>query len=167
MLAVRGINQRSGFCGPAALAMVMDYFGVRETMKELGKRTGCTEEKGVEGRKLVTVAKQYGFEGLIKDRAELADLRLYVKKKEIPVIVDWFSVDDGHYSVVVDVGRKYIYLIDPEIGRIRKLPLATFYRVWFDFPDNFIKSEKDLILRRMVVLFKPKEKKSEDKHDQQ
>lgn len=156
MLAVRGINQRSGFCGPAALAMVLDYFGVRKTMKELEKRTGCTAEKGVEGEKLVGVAKEYGLTGFVKDEAGIRDLREYVTKRKIPVIVDWFSADDGHYCVVVDVGRKYVYLLDPEIGKVRKMNLTTFYRVWFDFPGGFMAAKKDLILRRMIVIFNRK-----------
>lgn len=167
MLAVRGINQRSGFCGPAALVVVLDYFGVRVTMKKLARETGCTEEKGVEGAGLVRAAKRYGMDGWVKDKAEMADLREWVKRRQVPVIVDWFSVDDGHYSVVVDVGRKYVYLMDPEIGKVRKLPLSTFYRVWFDFPGHFMKSNNDLILRRMVVVFKAKKKRKRDRDGKQ
>lgn len=132
--------------------MVLDYFGVRKTMRELAKRTGCTEEKGVEGEKLVEAARGYGLTGFVKDGAEIRDLREYVTKRKVPVIVDWFSQDDGHYCVVVDVGRKYVYLLDPEIGKVRKMNLTTFYRVWFDFPGNFMASNKELILRRMIVV---------------
>jgi predicted double-glycine peptidase len=75
-------------------------------------------------------------------------------KKGIPAIVDWFSTDEGHYSVAVGVDKSNIYLQDPELGRIRKMKREDFQRVWFDFPGDCIKSKKDLIVRRMIVIYK-------------
>ncbi len=66
--------------------------------------------------------------------------------------MDWFSGDDGHYSVVVGIDRKYIHLQDPELGKVRSLDIPTFRRVWFDFPGDMLHSHRDLILRRMIVV---------------
>ena len=78
--------------------------------------------------------------------------------REFHAISSFWGTGFRHYSVVVDIGRKYIYLMDPEIGKVRKMDLTTFYRVWFDFPGDVMKSNSDLILRRMVVLFKPEKR---------
>ncbi|KKS74108.1 MAG: hypothetical protein UV45_C0012G0004 [Candidatus Azambacteria bacterium GW2011_GWB1_42_72] len=122
-------------CGPASLKMVLEYFGMEKSEEELGQLTHC------------------GFNALIKDMADFDDIKKYLDQ-EIPVIVDWFSENDGHYSVAVNMDKENIYLQDPEIGSIRELPLETFKRVWFDFPDKFINSKDDLILRRIIVIQK-------------
>ncbi|MEK7578177.1 MAG: cysteine peptidase family C39 domain-containing protein [Patescibacteria group bacterium] len=153
MLDIKPFKQTSGMCGPAALKMVLEYFGVKKSEKELGQLTHCSPDRGTEAEDIVEAAEQLGFSGLIKDMADFNDIREYLEK-ETPVIVDWFSENEGHYSVVVSIDEENIYLQDPEIGGIRKLPLKTFKRIWFDFPDAFIKSKNDLILRRMIVIQK-------------
>lgn len=154
MLKVKAFKQRTGFCGPASLKMVLDYFGLKKSEKELAKLSGTTKARGVEAENLLKVAKKLGFKGFIKDFSEISDIKKYVLKKKIPVIVDWFSGTDGHYSVVVDINKKNIYLQDPEIERVRTLNLKTFKRVWFDFPGDFLKSKNEIIIRRMLVLYK-------------
>ncbi len=82
--------------------------------------------------------------------------------KEVPVIVNWFTrgrtdygeeeVSDGHYSVVVGLDDKYIYLQDPEIGKLRKLNRDDFMRVWFDFKSDHITSWSDIVLRQLIAV---------------
>ena len=43
------------------------------------------------------------------------------------------------------------YLTD-RLGHRRALKVKTFRRLWFDFPGDFIKRRKDLIIRRMIVV---------------
>lgn len=152
------LQEQSGLCGPAALRMVLAYFGVQKTEQQLVKLSHCNPKKGVDGKGLVTAAKALGFKGSVKNNSSIADLRQYVLKKKIPVIVDWFSwfgFDvDGHYSVVVHIDKTHIYLRDPELKKIRKISLQTFRRAWFDFPGDFMTSKKELILRRMIVISK-------------
>jgi len=75
-------------------------------------------------------------------------------ERKIPVIVDWFSVDEGHYSAVVGINNKNIYLQDPELGKVRKLKINDFKRIWFDFPGEFLRSKKDIIIRRLIIIHK-------------
>ncbi|MCX6765192.1 MAG: hypothetical protein NT148_01485, partial [Candidatus Nealsonbacteria bacterium] len=60
---------------------------------------------------------------------------------------------DGHYSVVIGLDDKFIYLQDPEIGRMRKIKRYDFMRVWFDFKGDYIKPN-ELIIRQIIVIFK-------------
>lgn len=89
----------------------------------------------------------------MKDLAEFDDIKKWLDKK-VPPIVDWFSQDEGHYSVVVGLDDQKIYLRDPELTRRRELKRENFKRVWFDFPDDFIKTRSDLIIRRLIAIYK-------------
>lgn len=158
MLKVKSFEQeKTGFCGPASLKMVLDYFGIKKSEGKLAKLSGCTKSKGVEAENLLKAAKELGFKGFIKDFSKIEDIRKYVLRKKIPIIVDWFSsffVPGGHYSVVVDIDKKNIYLQDPEIGRARVLPIETFKKVWFDFLGKYLRSKNDIIIRRLIIIFK-------------
>lgn len=151
MLKVKPFRQRSGFCGPAALKMVLDYYGIEKSEKELARLSGCTRTKGTRGENLLKASKKLGLKGFIKDFSEINDIRKYLKEK-LPVIVDWFSTDEGHYSVVIGIDQKNVYLQDPELGHVRTMKIKTFKRVWFDFPNEFLKSKDELVIRRMIVL---------------
>jgi len=154
MLKVKPFKQTTGFCGPVSLRMVLDYFGIKKSEKELAKLSDCSKSKGVEAEGLLKAVKKFGLKGFIKDFSEIKDIRKYVLKKKMPVIVDWFSEDEGHYSAVAGIDNKNIYLQDPELGKVRKLKINDFKRIWFDFPGEFLRSKKDIIIRRLIIIHK-------------
>lgn len=159
MLKIKPVRQTTKYsCGPSSLRMVLAYFGINKSEKYLIKLSGCKSSIGVSGEGILKAAKSLGFNGFIKDNADIKDIKYYVNKKKIPIIVDWFSHTeasiDGHYSVVAYINRKKIFLADPEFGKIRHLDLVTFKRVWFDFPSNYIKSKNELVIRRMIIIYK-------------
>jgi len=162
MLKLKPFRQSPGFCGPASLKMVLDYYGVSSSEADLAKISGTTKEKGTSMEGLAKAAEHFGFKTFVKKDSSIEDVDSYVKQG-IPVIVDWFYIDDGHYSVVVDINKKELTLMDPTLQKLilyirrRKIPVDKFLRIWFDFPGNFIKDSKDLILRSMLVII-PKKK---------
>jgi len=158
MLKIKPFRQETGYCGPASLKIVLSYYGIKKSEKEIVKLTECTKEWGVEAWKLLKIAQGLGFHGFVRDESTFDDIKEYVINRQIPVIVDWFSEDDGHYSVVVDIDDENIYLLDPELGYVRAMRLKKFWRVWFDFPDEYIKSKNDLNIRRMIVIYKERKK---------
>jgi len=151
-----------GNCGPASLKMVLDYYGIRKTEDELVKLLKADEKLGTNDKSLEKVAKFFGFNVDIKNHSSLEDIRGWLNK-DVPVIVDWFTrgrqdysdsaVPDGHYSVVIDLDDKYIYLQDPEIGKIRKIEKNDFLTVWFDFTGEYIKPD-ELIIRQLIAIYK-------------
>lgn len=157
MIKLKPFRQTPGLCGPASLKMVMDYYGVSVSEAELTRLSGATKEKGISIGGLIKAAKRFGFKTFLKKNSSLTDIRYFIKRK-IPVIVDWFQEDDGHYSVVVDVDKDNVILMDPALRKFliyirrRKFPRETFFRVWFDFPGKFIRKPKDLVLRLMLVV---------------
>lgn len=157
MIKLKPFRQTPGFCGPASLKMVLNYYSISVSEAELAKLSGTTQKKGTSIEGLIKAAKHFGFQAFLKTNSSLNDLRYFVKR-EIPVIVDWFSEDDGHYSVVVDIDKNNIVLMDPALRKIliyirrRKFSTEDFFRIWFDFPGDFIKDSKDLTLRLMLVV---------------
>lgn len=157
MIKLKPFRQSPGLCGPASLKMVMDYYGVSFSEAGIAKAAGATRKKGTKIEGLIKAARHFGFKTFVKKNSSLRDLEYFVKRK-IPVIVDWFSEDDGHYSVVVDIDKKNVVLMDPELRKIlvyirrRKFSRETFLRIWFDFPGEFIRKPKDLVLRLMLVV---------------
>ena len=154
MLNIKPFMQKSGYCGPASLKMILNFYGLNKTEKELAKLTGASKSKGVGAEGILKAARKLGFKGFYKDFSSFDDIKKYVINKKIPVIVDWFSKDEGHYSVVVNIGKENIYMQDPELGFIRAMKLSRFKRVWFDFPGPFLKLKNDIKIRRMIVIYK-------------
>lgn len=152
MLKVKPFKQTPGFCGPASLKIVLGYYGIEKGEEELAKLTRCSN-RGTSAQGIITAAKKLGFKAEFKDNCSFGDIKRYLDKK-IPVIVNWFLQDDGHYSVVVGLDKKKIYLQDSTLGHVRAMKLEIFYRVWFDFPGNFLKTKDELRLRRIIVVWK-------------
>ena len=155
VLHVKPYEQSRGHCGPASLKMVLGYFGVEQSERRLAQLSGSTKGSGVGAQGLIVAARQCGLKGFYKDFCDNKDIRYYVNIKKIPVIVDWFSPfppPDGHYSVVVGIDRRFIKLMDPQIGRIRRIDFKTFNRLWFDFSGDYVESKKDIIIRRMIII---------------
>jgi len=152
-----------GYCGPASLKMVFDYYGLRASETELARACLTDKKNGVSDKDIKRVAERFGFKVVIKNNSSFADIEKWLDKGA-PVIVDWFTkgrrdypesaVADGHYSVVVGLDKNYIYLQDPEIGRLRKLKRLDFLRVWFDFKGKYIKRLNEMIIRQIIVIHK-------------
>jgi ABC-type bacteriocin/lantibiotic exporter with double-glycine peptidase domain len=149
-------------CGPASIKIVLDYYGLEKSEKELARLCQHDKNLGIDDEKIKKVAEGLGFNVKIKSNSNFKDIEKWLDKK-VPVIVNWFTkgrqdyseseVADGHYSVVTGLDDKYIYLQDPEIGKIRKLKRNDFMRVWFDFKGEYLKPE-ELIIRQIIAIYK-------------
>jgi len=166
-LGVKLVSQTPGYCGPASLKMVLDYYGVKKSLETLAKMSQTPpayETAGASGKKLLAAAKKLGFSGFIKNWADFNDIRQYVEKRQIPVIISWFSEYESHFSVVVKIDDKNIYFLDPEYETLRKMSFPRFKKIWFEFEGGFQGKKPKLIVRRIVVIYpKPAEKKSKSK----
>src|SRR3989344_9412902 len=149
-------------CGPASLKMVFDYHGTEKSEEEIAKMCNVDENLGTDDKTLKRVAEELGFKVEIKNNSSFEDIQQWLGKK-VPVIVNWFTrgradyedseVADGHYSVVAGLDDEYIYLQDPEIGKLRKAEKDDFMKVWFDFTGEYIKSD-ELIVRQLIAIYK-------------
>ena len=153
----------AGMCGPASLKIVLDYYEVCKTEAELAVLTKTDEDLGTSDEQIKLVAENLGFKVEIKDHSDFSDIEKWIMQG-VPVIVDWFTRSrddydetiasaDGHYSVVTGLDDKYIYLQDPEIGKIRKMEKEVFKRVWFDFSGEYIAPD-ELIIRQLIAIYR-------------
>jgi len=163
MLSLKSYRQTRGYlCGPVSLRIVLQYYGVDVAEKMLAKVCGSSKTLGTSAQGIKKGAARFGFKVKIKDNSSFKDIEQWLKKKT-PVIVNWFTrgrrdysdsdIAEGHYSVVAGLDDKYIYLQDPELGKIRKMSRENFKQVWFDWRGLYIKPQA-LAIRRMIVVYK-------------
>lgn len=133
--------------------MVLAYYGIQASEEELGILAKTTLDRGTTPANLARTARSFGLSGSWKRDATIENLKESVEAG-IPVIVDWFSTDEGHYSVVIGINDTRVTILDPETGKRRSFPIETFLRVWFDFPFPHIKRSADLRIRWMLALRK-------------
>lgn len=152
----------AGYCGPASLKILLSYYGIEKTEGELARLCRIKKGLGTDSKRIKKAAEQLGFKVRIKNKSNFKDIENWLGKG-VPVIVNWFTrdrtdysdsaVSDGHYSVVVGLDDEFIYLQDPEIGKIRKLSREDFMTVWFDFTGRYIKP-KELVIRQIIAIYK-------------
>lgn len=152
----------NSYCGPAVLKIVFGYYGINRSEEELAKISEWDKDLGIDDKSIKKTGEQLGFKVIIKNNSTFEDIESWLKKG-IPVIVNWFTrgrsdyldsaVPDGHYSVVAGLDDRFIYLQDPEIGKIRKLDKEDFLAVWFDFTGKHIKPN-ELIVRQIIAIYR-------------
>ena len=116
-LYVPFIKQKIDYCGPASLAMVLNFWGVDITQDEIAQEVYSPELKGALSIEMVLYAVQRGFEAEmyngslqdLKDRIKagfplIVSHRLDKKNKRVHYIVVWgFNDDKGVIYVHSDV----------------------------------------------------------------
>jgi ABC-type bacteriocin/lantibiotic exporter with double-glycine peptidase domain len=150
-LKVTPIKQKPAMCGPTCIQMVLRNFGMKKPMAELINITGTTFKDGMRPSGFLHVARAYGLRATVKDHASLADIRRALARG-VPPIINWFSTDEAHYSVAVELTKTYIVMIDPEDASVRRMPIKPFLRVWFGVSPEPARSKNDFHLRRMAIL---------------
>lgn len=152
-IPVEPFDQTRGLCGPASLKMILRYFDDDRTEEELARAAGSSKDDGTPAENLVTVARELGYDAWVEEDTSMDDLRHYVVDLELPVMVNWFSTTDGHYSVVtgIDDDAGEISLQDPEIRRTRTMPIEEFEHVWFDYTGDR-PEEENFVVRRIIVV---------------
>lgn len=150
-LRVPAYRQMPAYCGPASLQMVLAYYGTLLSQEEIGRRAKTTLSRGTDPSRLLATAQSYGLSGRWKKESTIMDLRASCARG-VPVIINWFSTNEGHYSVVIGVDDVHVVFIDPETGKRCSVEHEVFMRTWFDFPFPWIKTSSQLRIRWMLVL---------------
>lgn len=141
MLKLKPTKHKYAHCGPACLQMVLHYFSIQTTQRRLARIARTNETHGTSIRAMVHTLRRHGFRVITKrNTTTFDDLRRYVNRLHLPVIVNWYSTfippATGHYSVVTHIDRSTITLMDPEIRKQRRMKLVDFNQVWFDFEGD-------------------------------
>ena len=148
-------------CGPTAIEMVLKYFNISHSFKEISIISGYKKKGGLSNQELVHTLKKFDLDIREKSGARWSDLLNQNTKKKL-IIVSWMlNGYIGHFSVVDSVGKHYIKLADPYSGTIRKMEKIMFMRLWMDYDDMWYPSKNtDIQLRWMCIVSKGKQKKN-------
>jgi len=148
MIKLHPIKQTRGYCGPASLKIVMDYYGIKKSQNYWAKLTKTSRINGCHEINILKAIRKFGFNGKIKQNSSIKELRHFADKK-IPLIVDWFSPEEeGHYSVVSGFEKNKIILADPHFGKIKKHLINWFEERWFDILN------KKKLIREIIIITK-------------
>jgi len=128
-LDVPFVPQQRDTCGPAALAMVLRFWGRSASHDELAAELGARELRGVAGSRLAEAARSRGMTA-VAYRGDQAQLRDYVGKGR-PLIVAW-DMGGGRFHNVVVVGFREddVIVHDPARGASRTVKRKTFDGRW-------------------------------------
>lgn len=130
-LDVPYIHQQKDTCGAAALAMVLQYWGVAATHDEVARELLQPELHGIAGSRLAAFAAARGMTA-IAHAGDVDHLREFVGKGR-PMIVAWAMGHGRHHDVVVtgfDDDGTHVIVHDPARGPARRVALETFRRRW-------------------------------------
>ncbi len=127
------VQQLKNYCGPASLASVLNYWGLKIDQKAIGADCYDPAIEATNGADMMFFARNKGYSayswnsGLLDIKNKLA--------QGVPVIViqDTSLTDkSGHYRVAVgyDDDERVIYVIDPYEPETRRLSYDLFESLW-------------------------------------
>lgn len=144
-------------CGAACLAYVFHRHGLAMSLSAIRQCTG-TNRGGTTALGLVDTAKACGFEakGI---RCKFEDLLAVTLPGIAHVLTDGGR---QHYVVVCAIGKKFMRIMDPAVGRVEKWSLDRFRACWTNVflilvPSlNFVPSQRrDGAWPRLLALLRP------------
>ena len=144
-------------CGPTAIEMVLKYFNIKHSYKEIATVSKYKEEEGLSNTDIVYTLKKFDLNVKEKINTQWSDLARYNKKNNV-IILSWM-LDGyiGHVSVLEKITKSHIYLADPHTGTTKKIKKIVFMRLWMDYDDMWYPVKNtDIQLRWMCVASKKK-----------
>lgn len=145
-LKIKNVRQSNTYsCGAACLMSILAYYNKFDgNESELAKKLKTNSRDGTSPENIMKTAKQFGLNTYIKENCTIDDLKKFVSDK-VPVILSYQAwskdklepwskeEDDGHYSVLIGVDNKNIYINDPSlINKKGFIPIQEFTERWHD-----------------------------------
>jgi hypothetical protein len=155
LLPVEGHRQKRALCGWASLKMVLKYYGLDVGEQFVYELSGSSKKDGADADDIIAVAEHdFKLKGVKWDWCKLSDIAAWLLM-DVPVIVDYFIDDEGHYSVAVGIKKGQIAIMDPQVAKIVPYATRDFMRMWHDFKGDYPKSKDDYITRRLIAIYDP------------
>jgi len=113
------LQQQNNDCGVACLKMIFDYYGIKESLKEISKN--ILMNKGADMFSIKKLAEKKGLK-VNGWKMSLKDL----KKAHKPLIA---FILNNHYVVVFNTEKYFVILVDPARGKII-YSYNDFMKIW-------------------------------------
>jgi nucleoid-associated protein YgaU len=127
-------NRSTTDCGPACLAMVLDYHGQHESINKLFSATGASPGSYIGFGQLQRVARTFGVTFRYGDNHSLNDLKRWIDEGKPAIALvkysHWSQIEPGvstqdtftgpHFVVVIGYGNGHIYINDPNYQGARR-----------------------------------------------
>lgn len=164
-------------CGPAVIAMLYSYLGVRVSQRGITvslRAQNKIKRFGLNTKDLARATHIVGKGSFVmwkKANGKVSDLIAITEKYKYPVGVEWQGVfyemadeDDGHYAVITRVNKEkgYLRIADPFVifaGVDRKFKITDFVKRWWDQNEISVAgtSKKRMIVdKRVMFVITPK-----------
>ena len=142
-------------CGPTCAQMILSYFKIPNTFKEIAKISQYKKRDGLSDKDFVETMDLLDLETVEVPNASWEQLHKANTKDKV-VVVSWMKKGYlGHFSIVEKVNKDSIILVDPDEGKIVKLKKIIFMRLWMDYDDMaYPQKNTDIQLRWMCVVSK-------------
>jgi len=112
-------------CGAACLASIARYYGLKLPVWKIRQVAGTTRI-GTSAYGIVTAAESLGFDAKGIEVA-VDDLR------ELPLpAIAHLELENGshHFVVIYKIGKRFVKVMDPALGKVLKLDRAAFVKKW-------------------------------------
>jgi len=135
-------QEKSAWCGPATIQMVLASSGIVKSQKEIAGEV-LKDWWGTDHRIMLAYLSRFYTSLNYKENATIRDISNHLKKKHI-VILDWWDDlssgnPDGHYSLAVKLNskNKLLTLADPSNERdgVWSIKSKEFKDRWYDSLD--------------------------------
>ncbi len=151
-------------CGPATLSMILSFYDINKTQKELGdgmrpyqNPQGDNDDKTIFPHEFVAWVEKFGLKAIYLPNGSLELIKLFLTN-EIPVVVKtWLrsNEDIGHFRIIRGFDESAKALIDDDsyFGPNRRISYFDFMSMWQPFNYAYIsvyKPEKEEIV--MAIL---------------
>lgn len=119
-------------CGPAALQMVLAYYGMRQSEQTLAEQLKTSDSKGTSIQHMLDVARRSDFYVYMNNEASLGEITYLLTAFRAPSIIRYLETDqdEDHYAVVVGVSDRDVILNDPWHGPKTRLSRLEFEKRW-------------------------------------
>jgi len=127
-------------CGPASLEMILGYFGIRRSERDLMHELHSNSEVGSRHQRIINALTGYGLHVYVNNESSIEEVAFYLEQ-ELPVLVHYIepTTDEGHYSVVVGMPEADIVLNDPYNGERFRMTQNAFEKRWKDEDGEFVR----------------------------
>jgi hypothetical protein len=82
------------------------------------------------------IAKKFHFKYIVKENGTISDMRELLKQKWKIIACYRDDTEDAHYSIIDKIGIFKIKILDPYIGKSRKMYIKKFKKSWYDSEKN-------------------------------